>query len=349
MTIREIATLAGVSASTVSRVINHPASKAAGKEVENRIWEIIRQTGYIPNISARNLKLGATTVPAQKSIACILSRSQTSNPFFSQITRAFEQEAFRLGYIVKYVFANHNTDNPETYQIVADTKIDGIVILNHIDKRELRFLTSRYKKIVYVGLNNTDTKYDQIVCDGYQAAKAAVSHLAKLGHTHIAYIGEKTNEGRYKGYLDALEYLKLPLNRNFVINTSISYEGGYTGMKKLLSAGSHVTAIFCANDLTAIGAIKAAKESGYHIPRDISIIGVDDIETAQDVSPMLTTIQIPTEELGRLAAKVLIDRIENGKRIPMKVELPFQLIKRESCSTLLKSNRWHNNKEDKLC
>lgn len=99
-----------------------------------------------------------------------------------------------------------------------------------------------------------------------------------------------------------------------------------------MNAKSDITAIFCANDNTAIGAIKALRERGYRIPEDISIIGVDDIETAQYLSPMLTTVHIPTEEMGRTAAKILIDRISGGHKLPMKIVLPFYIAKRDTCA-----------------
>lgn len=118
------------------------------------------------------------------------------------------------------------------------------------------------------------------------------------------------------------------------MNTSHSIEGGYTAAKKLLSSASNATALFCANDLTAIGAMEAAKELNYRIPGELSVIGIDDIENSQYTTPMLTTIHIPMEELGIITAKILIDRIESKKRIPMKVELPFQLIRRESCAAI---------------
>lgn len=100
---------------------------------------------------------------------------------------------------------------------------------------------------------------------------------------------------------------------------------------RLLSSGSNITALFCANDLTAIGAMQAAGELGRRVPEELSVIGIDDIETCQYTTPMLTTIHIPMEDLGIMTAKILIDRIETGKRIPMRVELPFRLIKRGSC------------------
>ncbi len=188
------------------------------------------------------------------------------------------------------------------------------------------------KKIIYAGLNNIDSEFDQITCNAYLASKTAVSYLAELGHTHIAYLGERKNEIRYRGYLDAISQLALPLNRERIIDIHLSAEDGYRAAAKLLSSTRDVTALFCANDLTAIGAMKAAKESGCRIPEELSVIGIDDIETCQYTTPMLTTIHIPMEDMGIMTAKILIDRIETGKRIPMKVELPFRLIRRGSCA-----------------
>lgn len=334
MTMKEIAALAGVSASTVSRVINHPDSKAASKEVENRIWEIVRQTEYIPNSNARNLKLHKPGAPdaISQTIGCILARTHVSDPFFSRIIRGVEKEALRSGYPVKYIYSYHDIQNPDIRQQIRETKVEGVVILGRPDSKTRSFLKENYSRSIYTGLNNIEAEFDQVICDAYLASKTAVSYLAELGHIHIAYLGERKNEIRYRGYWDAISQLALPLNRNLIMDTPLSIEGGYLATRKLLSSGSNVTALFCANDLTAIGAIKAAGEINRKIPEELSIIGIDDIETGQYTTPMLTTIHVPMEDLGTMAAKLLIDRIETGRRIPLKVELPFQLIRRESCA-----------------
>lgn len=335
MTLKEIAALAGVSASTVSRVINHPGSKAASKEVENRIWQLIRENGYIPNAFARDLKIhgsgaGSTAIP--RTIGCILARTHTSDPFFSKIARGIEKEALRNGYTVKYIYSYQDIQDPDIQNTIRQTKVDGTAILGRPDSVTRAFLKENCSRIVYTGLNNIESEFDQITCNAYLASKTAVSYLAELGHMHIAYLGERKNEIRYRGYWDAISQLSLPINRELIIDTPLSTQGGYQATRKLLSLKSPVTALFCANDLTAIGAIKAAMEEGQKVPEKLSVIGIDDIETSQYTTPMLTTIHIPTEELGIMTAKILIDRIENGKRIPMKVELPFRLIKRESCA-----------------
>ena len=335
MTLKEIASLAGVSPSTVSRVINHPGSKAASREVEDKIWQIVRETGYIPDISARSLKLHSASRQSQnapKAIGCLLARTHTSDPFFSKIARGLEREALRNGYTVKYIFSYQDIQKPDIQQSVRQTKVEGAALLGRPDSKMRSFLKANFKKIIYAGLNNIDSDFDQITCNAYLASKTAVSYLAELGHTRIAYLGERKNEIRYRGYLDAISQLALPLNREYIIDTPLSAEGGYRAAIRLLSSGNDITALFCANDLTAIGAMKAAKEAGRRIPEDLSVIGIDDIETCQDTKPMLTTIHIPMEDLGTMTAKVLIDRIETGKRIPMKVELPFRLIRRDSCA-----------------
>ena len=335
MTLKGIASLAGVSPSTVSRVINYPDSKAASREVEDKIWQIVRETGYIPDVSARSLKLHNASVRSQnapKAIGCLLARTHTTDPFFSKIARGLEREALRNGYTVKYIFSYQDIQNPEIQQSVLQTKVGGVALLGRPDSKMRSFLKENFKKIIYAGLNNIDSEFDQIICNAYLASKTAVSYLAELGHTRIAYLGERKNEIRYRGYLDAISQLALPLNREYIIDTPLSTQGGYQAAMRLLSSENNITALFCANDLTAIGAMKAARETGKRIPDDLSIIGIDDIETCQYTKPMLTTIHIPMEDLGTMTAKILIDRIETGKRIPMKVELPFCLIRRDSCA-----------------
>ncbi len=332
MTLKEIAALAGVSPSTVSRVINHPGTKAASREVENKIWQIIRETGYIPDPSARNLKMHKPQKGAPpRAIGCILARTHTTDPFFSKVTRGLEREALRSGYNVKYIFSYQDIQKPDIQQAIQQTRVEGVALLGRPDSRMRSFLKTNYKKIIYTGLNNIDSEFDQITCNAYLASKTAVSYLAELGHVHIAYLGERKNEIRYRGYWDALSQLALPLNRDHIIDTPLSTEGGYRAAARLLSSGSNITALFCANDLTAIGAMQAAGELGRRVPEELSVIGIDDIETCQYTTPMLTTIHIPMEDLGIMTAKILIDRIETGKRIPMRVELPFRLIKRGSC------------------
>ena len=337
MTLKDIAARVGVSVSTVSRVINNKDTKAASQELQDKIWAIVQETGYIPNAAARSLKLGEGSIPSNKDtkgIACIVARSENAidEPFFMGLSRAIEKEAFKLGYNLRYTFSAFDLNSLTTSNIISNTKVDGVIVLGRFDSNLSTFLKKHYKNIVYCGLNSIDYSYDQIICDGYKASISAVKHLASLKHTNIGYIGEVNNEARYKGYSSALKELALPINHRAIINAPLTTNGGYRGAKELLKGDSKVTAIFCANDITAIGALKALKEANLRVPEDISIISIDDIDMAQYVSPMLTTIHIPIDELGKLTAKTLIDRIEHGHNLPIKIDVPFSISKRESCT-----------------
>ncbi|MDO5423772.1 MAG: LacI family DNA-binding transcriptional regulator [Eubacteriales bacterium] len=335
MTLKEIAAEAGVSISTVSRVINQADKCPASKEVQDRIWEIVRRTGYTPNTSARELKAAASgqSKTLSHSIACLFARipDAEKDSFFSSLARSIEKEAFRHNYILKYSFSAFDLNNPSVYHLISNNQVDGVAVLGRCDKPLLKFLKQHFRYVAYSGLNVLDAKYDQIICDGYQASISAVSHLRELGHTEIAYIGETQNENRYQGYRDALARFHLPFKQELVSNVMLSTEGGYRGARKLLEAGRRPSAFFCPNDSTAIGAMRAVAEHGLSIPGDISVISIDDIDTAQYLTPMLTTVHIPIEEMGKMTAKTLIDRIEGGHTLPMKICLPYYIANRESC------------------
>lgn len=335
MTLKDIANEAGVSISTVSRVINQSSKSAASREVQDRIWEIVRRTGYTPNTTAQDLKRGvsASEEPLSRSIACMFARTSdgVTDSFFSPLARSIEKEAFKKNYILKYTFTAFDIHHPSTFRLISENQVDGVVVLGRCDQQLLRFLKPYFKCVAYTGLNNLDAKYDQIICDGYQATIVALELLFRLGHKNIAYIGETKYENRYQGYCAALTAQRLKVRPEHVADVPLSSEGGYRGAKKLLNSGTDISAFFCSNDITAIGAMKAIKEHGLSIPDDVSIISIDDIDTAQYLSPMLTTVHIPVEEMGIMTAKTLIDRIEGGHRLPMKINLPFYIANRESC------------------
>ena len=335
MTLKDIASKAGVSVSTVSRVINGKSTNAASKEVQDKIWEIARAGSYVPNTSAQTLKTGGTLKPLNKSIACIYARSSDAknDAFFSSLTRSMEQEALKEGYVVKYSFSAFDIHNPATRNQLLSTEVDGVAVLGRCDAKTLQFLKEHFKKVVYSGLNALDAEYDQVVCDGNAVATDAVEFLIKQGHTRIGYIGETTKETRYTAYCNVLKKHHIPFDKSIVANVAISSEGGYQGAKRILERNQDVTAFFCMNDVTAIGAIKSIQDCGFKVPDHISVISMDDIEIAQYVSPMLTTMHIPIEEMGKMTAKILIDRINKGHNLPLKVSLPYYLAKRESVRT----------------
>ena len=333
MTLKDIAKEAGVSISTVSRIINGNSTNAASKKTQDKIWKIARAGGYVPNASAQALKQKPLTKVSNHSIACVYARAQDvqNDSFFSALTRSIEQEAIKEGYIVKYSFSSFDIHNPATESQIINNEVDGAAILGRCDRETLKFMKKHFRKVIYTGLNPLDAEYDQVICDGNAIASDAVTHLLSLGHKKIGYIGETRNEIRYQGYCNTLKAQHIPIDRTLITNVPGSSEGGYQGAKAILERSSDITAFFCMNDITAIGAIRAIHEYGFQIPSDIALISMDDIDIAQYVSPMLTTMHIPIEEMGKMTAKILIDRINNGHTLPLKMSLPYYMAKRESC------------------
>ncbi len=191
MTLREIAEEAGVSVSTVSRVINQPNTKAARPELQARIWEIVRRSDYCPNNAARSLKLVQTNVASEttsKSVACIYARTHTdsSDPFFSQIARAIEHEAFKMHCYVRCTYTSQDIIDAESMEQLS---ADGVIILGRYNQKLMNVIDRHCKNIIYTGLTPMDFQCDQVICDSHDIVYAASSYLQSLGHTHIGYVG----------------------------------------------------------------------------------------------------------------------------------------------------------------
>ncbi len=336
MTLKDIAREAGVSVSTVSRVINKKGPHVAKPEIQNRIWEIVSRTGYVPNENAINLKRNTPTdaVDAPSTIACLFARTPESinDPFFSQLARSVEAAAFKEGYHVQYSLTEIDMKNPHHMQSMKSKSLKGVVVLGRCDKDLLHYLKRYFHYVSYTGLNLLDAQYDQTICDGKAISATAVEYLINLGHKHIAYIGETSNEDRFVGYKTALEQHGIAFNEAFVADVVLSTKNGYNGAKELLQKASGITAILCANDLTAIGAMSALSEAGIKVPKDISVMGIDDIDMAHFMPVRLTSVHVPVEEMGHMATKVLLDRINGGHTLHMKVSLPFYIVERASCA-----------------
>ena len=173
--------------------------------------------------------------------------------------------------------------------------------------------------------------YDEVICNGTTAAQKAVEYLVKLGHNNIAYIGDCTYESRYTGYYQTLLNHKIPLNYTNVHQTGQTEKEGFMAMLDIIKSATKPSAIFCANDITAIGvlnALKANKKRGY-LP---SVISIDNIYPSQKTTPMLTTIDIPKKEMAHLAVTLLLDRRNGKHKENIRVELPCRLLERDSCT-----------------
>lgn len=339
MTLKEIAERAGVSVSTVSRIINSPDDSFARKSVRDNVWNIVKETGYIPNQSARNLKQTKrkSEIGHSNTITCILGRTKSyeDNPFFGHVARAIEHQALSMGYAVTTSYSIFDIENSNLLHQIESVKTEGAIVLGRFNSDTYDFFTEHYKNIVYVGRNIIDANLDQVICDGYEATKTALGYLIKNGHKRIGYIGETANEIRFQAFIDMVNTYGLDNDIHLICQSPQDGMGGYLGASRLLKEAKPLpTAVFCATDVSAIATIRCFTEAGIKIPEQLSIISIDDIEIAQYVSPMLTTVSMPKIEMGKIAVRTLINRINKIHKLPMKILLPHTLLIRESTAPI---------------
>jgi DNA-binding LacI/PurR family transcriptional regulator len=340
--------MTGASASTVSRVLNNPNYKCSSKQMRDKIWKAAMELNYVPNEAARNLKLG-TAVKKEKMyyISILMTRDDAtrSNSFFNELLRVIESEIHKQNCILVKVFclpvfSNDKKCRQENIDAIINNMIseqeqsvDGLIVIGKCSMVALKKLEKVYKNVVSVNRNSTNYEVDEVICDGKKVAELALEYLLSLGHKNIGYVGECRNEARYRGYIDVLHKHDIELMPDYVCETKQTEAEGYEAMKKLLESGDCPTAIYCANDITAIGMLKYLSKSKnhYYMP---SIIGSDDIEEAQNTKPMLTTVRLPKEEMGKFAVYLLLDRIGGGHKSVVKMELEGRLMIRDSCMSV---------------
>lgn len=325
VTIKDIARAAGVSHTTVSRALKGHAAISA--ETTARIRKLAKEMGYTPSAVAQSLLSQRT-----QTIGMVVTT--IADPFTVQIVEGVESVAQAAGYSV-FLSSSHN--NPEQEMAVVETfhrrRVDAIIVTS---SRLGSVYSSRLDqiKIPIVLINNQeegDYLYS-VAVDDIHAAELAAEHLLSLGHRKIGYVGvpnrPKSNRRRLGGFQTALNKAGLKSEPEFVLSpvTGSDVERGQMALKPLLDA--RVTAVFCYNDLTAIGLLMACRREKIAVPQQLSIIGFDDIEPALYVTPSLTTLRQPRLDLGRLAMNMVLDLL-NAQQVLDKV-LDCELIVRES-------------------
>lgn len=348
MSIKKIAEKAGVSPATVSRVLNNPNYKCSVSGLRDKIWKTAIEMNYVPNEAARNLKKGVSAKQEKTWYINILmtrTDSSTTDPFFAELLRVIESEIHDKNCILSKVwymsvFSDDRKCRRENLDRLIDGmydevegKRDGLIIIGRCNKEALKKLNKKYKSVVSVNRNSTNYEVDEVLCDGKKIAAAAVEYLISLGHKNIGYIGQCHSEDRYNGYLETLKKHDLDVIPEYVIETKQTEAEGYEAMEKFFQSDDMPTGIYCANDISAIGMLKCLNKfrNRYYMP---SIISSDDIQEAQFTKPMLTTVSLPKEDMGKFALYLLLDRLKGGHSGIVRMELEGKLVIRNSCSSV---------------
>ena len=328
-TVKDIAQLAEVSTATVSRAFKQP--DLVSKDTRQRIEKAAKRLRYHGNALASNLR-------RQRSDTIVVVVPFISNPFFSTVVQGIENVAHQQGYKVLLGESQENQARLDSYCAMLSRKeADGLILLGSLLPTDVRSAikdgTDASIPLVmaceyFDGLNSPN-----VVIDNVQAAMTATDHLIELGHHRIATVtGPMKNplsKDRLQGFLRSMKKSQIAVPPEYIAKGDFSVDCGYKAMKRLLELKRPPTALFCANDEMAIGAIHAIRENGLTIPGDLSVIGFDNIRFSEHCYPPLTTISQPQFEIGETAMKLMLD-VFAKRRAATKVVLPHSLLLRNS-------------------
>ena len=338
ITLRDIAKLAGVSTATVSRVLNKKEKGNMRKATCERIKWIIKQTGYTPHALASGLRKGLSNV-----IGVILP--DNVNPYYAQLGKAVENECFHSGYLT--LFCNTNSDRKREAAYIkhlTGQRVSGILLCSTgLTGREIRELVPDTINVILMDEELEDFSGDVVIGDDYKGGYEGARYLYNLGHTDILIITgpekRSSTENRLRGCLDFISETGMVCDGKYIMRGDYNLRTAYNIVKEALINKLGFSVVFAFNDLMAIGVIKALNENNLSVPQDVSVLGYDNIFIDDLTNPAITTIATPFEDLGRIAVKRLLARIDSEDKGVERILLQPTLIVRESCCQLEKAQR----------
>lgn len=352
VTIKDVAKRAGVAISTVSSVTNGH-NKHVGPATREKVLQAIKDLDYRPNAIARSMVKGTTT-----TVGLIMSEV---SPIFDAVDIGVEQVLMAEGFQVFMAHAQDYEDEEKAIETFRSKQVNGFIFM-HRSRRACydNLIALKNDNVPFVVVNQglDDGEINQVMVDDFGAGRMGTQHLINLGHTRIATIAGPLHDPlpwnsaqeRHRGWRQTLEDNNLPVRDDWIFKCGYSYEGGYGAGQQLLdamkSSKERPTAIFVSNDTMAVGILKALLEAGLRLPQDMAVIAVGDPPHMAYTYPALTALELPIVEAGRVAARILVNWIRNGKpEYAQRVLLSCKLKIRQSCGAPLVDNPVVNLKE----
>lgn len=331
-TIKRVADRAGVSIATVSRAFADP--QAVSDELRVRVHEAARVLSYRPSRAARTLRVGTS-----QAVGVIIPDLQ--NPFFTDVVRGIDQVLQAAGYTL--LLSNADEDAARERSIIETFRAEGVagIIFVPINagRDTYRQLLAPPVHTVAVDRLPSNLRADLVTVDNVEGTRIGVAHLVAMGHREVALLSgpsrHSTAMERDQGYQQALREAGLPLRSELVYRGDFREGGGYDGMKALIALPRRPTAVFVANNLMTLGALRALHEAGIRIPHEVALVGFDDMPWATSLNPPLTAVSQPSQEIGSSAADLLLDRIAQPDRAVRHLILATKLVVRASCGASL--------------
>ncbi len=341
ITIFDVARASGVSYSTVSRVLNDFAF--VKPSTRQKVLSTASQLGYVANLQARSLAGG-------KSNLIGLLVPNLDNAYVNVLSQSIDEALSNAGYDLM-VYTTHRKKGKEAQFVntLIGGLSDGLLLMVPVIEDEtsessyLELLRQRQFPYVLIGQIDEQKKSTVVDSSNWQGSYEATRYLLELGHKKIAFItgfmAIHSARERLAGYKAALHEAAIGIDERLIVEGDFQVQGGYKATLRLLELSPRPTAIFASNDVSAFGAMDALRFAGLDVPKDMSVIGFDDVPQASTTYPKLTTVRQPLSEMGRLAVKLLLEQIEQPSRVTQHITLETQLVKRDSCQALILESR----------
>lgn len=336
VTIKDVAKLAKVAPSTVSRVLAN--NSVISEKTKKRVQKAIEELGYHPNLNARSL-INQTT----NAIGIVMpdSASKTfQNPFFPEVIRGISSFIHTKEYSL-YMLTGETQE--EIYngvvKMVQGRRVDGIVLLySRIDDKIMQYLIEQDFPFVLIGKpQNFAQEITYIDNDNYSAGKDAADYLINLGHRQIAFIGGNPDlmvtKERLSGFKEALKNAGLEIPEEYICHMEFLQEGGKEAVEQLILLKQPPTAIVVTDDLMALGVLSTLSEKGYNVPDDLSVISFNNVIFSEISNPPLTSIDVRIFQLGYESAQSLVEKIKSPNLLPKNIIVPYKIVERQSCKT----------------
>jgi len=323
VSIKDIAKVAGVSPSTVSRALHH--NPRISEETATRVRQLAQKMDYSPSLPARSLVTRHTA-----TIGLVITHA--SDPFLGQLVVGAEETALDNGYSVFLSSSYRNADRER--KVIRDfyeRRVTGIIVTG--SQVDAGYVQLRQRFPLPIVLINFRDYPHSVSTDNLAGAQQAIEYLVQLGHRRIAYVSNhrsyQTDLDRFGGYKEVLTKHGIPVDETLLVEGDGTLAGGVRAMQQLLALAQPPTAVFCFNDMTAMGVLRGLKTAGQEVPRDCSVIGFDDLEMATYYCPPLTTVRQPGYRLGQHAMRMLLQLIQGREEVQAEI-LPAELVVRET-------------------
>jgi DNA-binding LacI/PurR family transcriptional regulator len=337
-TIRDVANLANVSTATVSRVLNNDTTYKITDETRSKVWDAATRLNYKLNSPAKRSvsPKEVSSARTQHKFGCVLSvtKNKYNDPYYMSILSGVEERLFSRGYDIAFIRTGAELEDKKTLLNTFNEPIMGLVLMDALHGDTYDFIRQQVPYIVGVDTDLWDI--DNVGYDHFHVATLAVQHLIERGHQRIGFIGGRGNNPdirgsrRFGGYFATMNAAGLPVHPNWVIDCMWDEALCIEHVNRMCRERDLPSAFFVASDLMAMATLSALYDNGVSVPDEVAVIGLSNIEMSKYSNPPLSTIEIPTKELGIVAVDLLLGRINGNALLPQKVLLPTNVVVRSS-------------------